>query len=77
MKNSVDLFWALHLGRHHSKLEGRHLISEGGMMPRGAISIGRGLRTPPPGSAPVLYDLRSLLKQDAIEAMLLLRTNMI
>ena len=45
------------------------------MMPRGAISIGRGF--PPPRSAPVLYDLRSLLKQDAIEAMLLLRTNMI
>ena len=42
------LFWALHLGRHHSKLKGRHLTSEGGMMPKGAISIGRGLRPPRP-----------------------------
>ena len=37
MKNYVDLFWALHIGRHHSKPEGRHLVSEGGMIPKGAI----------------------------------------
>ena len=34
MKNSLDLFWAPHLGRHHSKPEGWHLISEGGMIPK-------------------------------------------
>ena len=50
MNNSVDLFWAPHLGRHNSKSEGRHLRSEGGMIHRGRYFDRQGASAPAPSA---------------------------